>query len=332
MSTGAAPHRVDAARCAGRRNRVDTNVTIGESPLAQLHMIVRPRPGESLESTAALDAALAPSCATGRTSCARTAGRTQRRGTGLRIAARYGRALPLATSRKSPAVAATDVEHLAALDGDEDLRLSLYRSATAACASSSIVDDIPLSDALPMMENMGLRVISEHPYRIDWRRRRRLDPGLRGQTAAGHRRRQPRRELRGGLRPDVARPGRERRLQPPHPRRQPVVAPGVVLRAYCKYLLQVGRAVLAELRGSWRATRILARLLVELFEARFDPATGHESKAEIKLGPSVPRSCGAGRRRRRGAGRDQAGRRRARGKREAQVEAVHDAIQGCSTA
>ena len=25
---------------------VDTNVTIGESPLAQLHMIVRPRPGE----------------------------------------------------------------------------------------------------------------------------------------------------------------------------------------------------------------------------------------------------------------------------------------------
>ncbi|WP_251263123.1 NAD-glutamate dehydrogenase domain-containing protein, partial [Enterobacter hormaechei] len=28
------------------------------------------------------------------------------------------------------------------------------------------LDDIPLSDALPMMENMGLRVIAERPYRL----------------------------------------------------------------------------------------------------------------------------------------------------------------------
>src|SRR5690606_37460714 len=27
--------------------------------------------------------------------------------------------------------------------------------------------DLPLSDVLPMMENMGLRVIAEHPYRIE---------------------------------------------------------------------------------------------------------------------------------------------------------------------
>ena len=47
----------------------------------------------------------------------------------LRIAARYGRALPVGYIEEvSPAVAAADVEHLAALAGGDDLRLSLYRS------------------------------------------------------------------------------------------------------------------------------------------------------------------------------------------------------------
>src|SRR3546814_2515647 len=46
--------------------------------------------------------------------------------------------------------------------GAGGLRLKFYRRS----------DDIPLSDALPMMENMGLRVITEHPYQL------RIDDGL----------------------------------------------------------------------------------------------------------------------------------------------------------
>ncbi|MGM3151157.1 hypothetical protein, partial [Escherichia coli] len=36
--------------------------------------------------------------------------------------------------------------------------------------------------------------------------------------------------------------------------------------------------------GTFARYPLLARLLVELFEARFDPATGHESKDDIAAG------------------------------------------------
>ena len=58
-----------------------------------------------------------------------------------------------------------------------------------------------------------------------------------------------------------------------------------LLRGYCKYLLQTGvpfsQSYVEETLNRYP---LLARLLVELFEARFDPATGSESKAQIKEG------------------------------------------------
>ena len=66
-------------------------------------------------------------------------------------------------------LAADDVEQLAALSPEHDLRLSLCRDLEGGLRFKfyRLNDDIPLSDALPMMENMGLRVISEHPYKVD---------------------------------------------------------------------------------------------------------------------------------------------------------------------
>src|SRR5690606_33941079 len=56
-------------------------------------------------------------------------------------------------------------------------------------------------------------------------------------------------------------------------------------RSYCKYLLQVGvpfsQAYVEATLGRYP---LLSRLLVELFEARFDLATGSESKADIRRG------------------------------------------------
>ena len=58
-----------------------------------------------------------------------------------------------------------------------------------------------------------------------------------------------------------------------------------LLRGYCKFLLQTGvpfsQAYVEETLSRYP---LLARLLVELFEARFDPCTGKESKAEIRQG------------------------------------------------
>jgi glutamate dehydrogenase len=56
-----------------------------------------------------------------------------------------------------------------------------------------------------------------------------------------------------------------------------------MLRGYCKYLLQVGVPFSQSyMEATLARYPLLARLLVELFEARFDPRTGSESDAEIK--------------------------------------------------
>ena len=253
---------------------------------------------------------------------------------GLRIAARYGRALPAGYIEEvSPAVAATDVEHLAALDGDEDLRLSLYRSRDGSLRFKFYrrVDDIPLSDALPMMENMGLRVISEHPYRIDgadgvaWIQDFEVETANRDIDVDS---------LDENFEEAFAQMWRGQAENDGFKRL--ILAANLswrqvsVLRAYCKLPAAGRRAVLAELRrGNPGALPALARLLVELFEARFDPSTGHESKAEIKAGAEGFRAQFAAL-----AGGDAAvlaaiepvAAARS-GKREAQVEAVHDAIK-----
>ena len=58
-----------------------------------------------------------------------------------------------------------------------------------------------------------------------------------------------------------------------------------MLRAYCKYLLQTGVPFSQSyMEATLTRYPLLARLLVELFEARFDPATGKESAAEVKQG------------------------------------------------
>ncbi len=146
---------------------------LGESPLAQLHLIVRPKAGEALEfDTVSWSNAWRTCCATGRTTCARPWWRVVGEAAGLRLAAAYGRALPAGYIEESTAeAAASDVEHLAALSGPEDLHLSLQPVRREGRDGLRLklyrqLDDIPLSDALPMMENMGLRVISERPYRL----------------------------------------------------------------------------------------------------------------------------------------------------------------------
>ncbi|MWJ29385.1 NAD-glutamate dehydrogenase [Halomonas sp. ZH2S] len=65
-----------------------------------------------------------------------------------------------------------DMQHLVELDGGEDLSLSLYRPLEEQGGGVNLKlfhkqTPIPLSDVLPMMENLGLRVVGERPYEID---------------------------------------------------------------------------------------------------------------------------------------------------------------------
>ncbi len=271
-------------------DRVDSTIQLGDSPLAQLHMLVRPRKGEAVEVDAAqLDAKLAAIVRNWQDDLREQLISRHGEERGLALANRYGRALPAGYIEKvSAAVAADDVEQVALLTPQNDLRLNLCRDQDGGLRFKfyRIGDDIPLSDALPMMENMGLRVISEHPYRLD----------VEGQVAfiQDFEVEANRADLnvddfnacfedafvqlwRGNAEND----GFNRLILAANLSWRQVA----MLRAYCKYLLQVGVPFSqAYVEGTFARYPIIARLLIELFEARFDPITGTESKADINAG------------------------------------------------
>ncbi len=286
-------HRIeDMLKRALHGEHVDTTVQIGESPLAQLHMIVRPKAGQAVDvDLPELERKLAEIVRDWRDELREQLVSRHGEEAGLKLANRYGRALPAGYIEEvSPAIAATDVEHLAALTGADDLRLSLYRSRRKEGGLRFKLyrqqDDIPLSDALPMMENMGLRVISEHPYKVDTTDGVAFIQDFEVQSLQG--------ELDIDAldedfedafariwRGDAENDGFNRL----------VLAAGLswkqvaMLRSYCKYLLQVGVPFSQSyMEATLARYPLLARLLVELFEARFDPCTGSESKAEVKKG------------------------------------------------
>ena len=274
--------------------RVDTHVLIDESPLAQLHILVRP-PAEA-EHKAEIDLPLLE----------RRLGEIVRdwsdelrerlvarhgEEAGLKLLARFGRALPAGYIEEvSPEIAADDVEYLAALSGPDDLKLSLEEPKQGQGGLRfklyRPLKDIPLSDALPLMENMGLRVITEHPYRVE------AEGGLvyiqdfeveatQGDLDVDALDEDFEEAFARIWRGDAESDGFNRLI----------LAAGLswkqvaMLRAYCKYLLQTGIPYSqAYMEATLTRYPLLARLLVELFEARFDPRTGHESAGEIKLG------------------------------------------------
>ncbi len=271
-------------------DRVDSTIQLGDSPLAQLHMLVRPRKGEAIDVDAAqIDAKLSAIMRNWQDDLREQLVSRHGEELGLALANRYGRALPAGYIEKvSSAVAADDVEQLASLTPDNDLRLSLCRDQEGGLRFKfyRLNDDIPLSDALPMMENMGLRVISEHPYRVVVDGRVAFIQDFEVQIGRG--------DLnvddfddtfedafgqiwRGNAEND----GFNRLILAANLSWRQVA----MLRAYCKYLLQVG-VPFSQTYVEETFTRypILARLLIELFEARFDPSTGSETKADIQVG------------------------------------------------
>ncbi|WP_238394509.1 NAD-glutamate dehydrogenase [Pseudoxanthomonas wuyuanensis] len=273
---------------------VDTNVQLGESPLAQLHLTIRPKAGERVDvDTAALEESLAHLLRNWQDDLRETLIARHGESEGLRLNSSYGRVLPAGyIETVSPEVAANDVEQLAALTGPDDVRLSLHRSRRQRAGEGRLrlnlyrqQQDIPLSDALPLMENMGLRVISEHPFRLESPIAPVYIQEFEVEAVSGEidveRLHGPFEEAFARIWGGDAENDGFNRL---------VLGAGLgwrqvaLLRGYCKYLLQTGvpfsQGYIEETLNRYP---LLARLLVELFEARFDPATGNESKAQIKL-------------------------------------------------
>jgi glutamate dehydrogenase len=272
--------------------RIDTTIQVGESPLAQLHLIVRPKAGGAEVDQGAIEARLAQIVRNWHDELRELLIARHGEDKGLKLANRYGKALPTGYIEEvTPEIAAADAERAASLRGADDLRLSLYRPARAEGKQLRFKlyrqgRDIPLSEALPMMENMGLRILTEHPYVMQVGDTRIHIQDFEVESARGE---VDVETVRDSFESAFDRIWRGQAESDGFNRL--ILTAGLdwrqvaMLRGYAKYLLQTGvpfsQSYMEETLGRYP---LLARLLVELFEAKFHPATGQESQEEVRQG------------------------------------------------
>ncbi len=319
--------------------RCDSQVMVGESTLARVHLVIRPRAGANPAFSAQqLESEIARIVRDWFDELREALVRRHGEEKGLRLAHRYGRSLPAGyIERVKPELAAIDVEELSRLRDAADLRVQIYRLDRDPPQVLRLKlfrwgDPIALSDALPLLESLGLRVISEHPYTVQLQSGRaaiqdfELMPAS-GKSVAVDEVRSRLIEAFLGLWQGTYECDRFNCL---------ILEAGLdarqvsVLRAYCKYLLQLGVPFSqAYMEQAFAAHPEIALLLVELFAARFDPLrvldpTEAESVAEAEkqrlLGP-LPSSA----RERLGALLEAVASRRAE-PRETQIESVRQAL------
>ncbi|TLY62112.1 MAG: NAD-glutamate dehydrogenase, partial [Gammaproteobacteria bacterium] len=277
---------------------VESQVQISGSNHARVHVVVRTDPRERLKvDLAAIERRIAEAALTWTDRLREVLIERNGEAAGVALVNRYGRVFPLAYEEDvAPGDVLDDLADLEALRAEpQALRLSLRRAQQKLervhLKVVKLGDPVPISDLLPMLENFGLRVISERPYELGWpeggaawiqdfeleHRERlkiditRLESNFKEALAA---------TWSGAVEND----GFNRLL----------LAAGlgarqiVVLRAYCRYLLQTGvpfsqtymERVLA-------ANAAIARNLVGLFERCFDPTATRSAKGAASHADSL---------------------------------------------
>jgi glutamate dehydrogenase len=206
------------------------------------------------------------------------------------IERRYTGAFPEAYKEDFDAhIAVDDIEALERLGDADDLGLDLYEPAGAAPGEARlkiyrIGPPVSLSQVLPLLQSMGVEVTDERPYAIERNDSEHAwiyDFGLRAVQVGyddGPRSRHQRFQdalaavWRGAAEADgfqalVVRAGLTWRQV-------------MVLRAYAKYLRQGGSRFSQDyVESALVANATVARLLVELFEVRLDPAESSDREA-----------------------------------------------------
>ncbi|MEO8754463.1 MAG: NAD-glutamate dehydrogenase, partial [Casimicrobiaceae bacterium] len=262
------------------------NVSLSESVLARIHIIVRTTPGAIPEfDVRALEARLV-SAARRWTDDLKVAlveqlGEAQ----GIERYRQFADAFPAGYREEFPARdAVPDIALMTRLTEAEPLAMSLYRPLEAAPGTLRFQlvhrgKPITLSDSLPMLEHMGLRVLDEHPHQITPQGLPPIamhDFGIQSSL--------PDADMEAGTLHEVFEDAFGRifrgEVESDDFNRLVVAAriPAaeiVVLRAYAKYLRQIGFPLSQTFIESTLAAHAdIARMLVELFKARFDPDGG----------------------------------------------------------
>jgi glutamate dehydrogenase len=286
-------HRIERILMeALRGSNLESQVQISSSNHARVHVVVRTPPDAAPRlDVAEVERRIALAATTWADRLRAALSLAFEPSAAARLGARYAAAFPLAYQDEvEPEDALEDVGDLERLAGDEGgLRLNLHRPPGQRLSRVHLKivkagDSIAISDLLPMMENFGLRVLSERPWRIS-------PPGLPGgasiqdfefEHTGGAPLQIERIEERFGQaflaawRGEVENDGFNRLLLQTELDARQIV----VLRACCRYLLQTGIPFSqAYMERVLCANAPLAAELVRLFEAQFEPAAPQRGRA-----------------------------------------------------
>ncbi|GAA3835265.1 NAD-glutamate dehydrogenase [Nocardioides panacisoli] len=268
---------------------VEFNVSINESTTARVHFVVRLAPGELIPQdidTADLERRLVEASRSWQEDFLQAVSTEYGEEVGAILGRRYVEAFPEAYKEDFPArTAAVDLGRLESIQGDVGLDLALYEDVDAADGEARlkvfrIGDPLSLSGVLPMLSSMGVEVVDERPYALVGLERRShvYDFGLRYGTALpDHARELFTDAIRAiwdgftevdGFNALVLRAGITWRQ-------------ATLLRAYAKYMRQ-GNSPFAidSIEGALAENVDLARLLVKLFENRFDPDLEEKARTD----------------------------------------------------
>jgi glutamate dehydrogenase len=281
---------------AGTSNEFDVLLT--DDILARILFTVRTTPGQVPEvDRRELEEALAAAARRWEDDLAAALIDSEGEGRGTQLFKHWQRAFPSAyRERTAPRAAVADIRKLGALAaGRTDVKLYRPLGAPAGTLGFKVYragEPVALSDSLPMLERMGVRVLTEHPARLQpadggplWIHDFELlalstdsvevdavrplfeEAFLRVADGQIENDEFNRLVLRAGLSADQV----------------------LVLRAYAKYLRQIGFALTpAFVESTFNAHPRIARLLVQLFRQRFEPVDGRTAaEREVDCGATA---------------------------------------------
>ncbi len=276
---------------------IEYTAHVGESFTARLHFVVRPAPGTPLvqPDVADLEVRCADAARSWQDDFASAVLTEYGEAEGTVLSRRYAGCFPEAYKEDySPRTGAVDIGRFEEIEGDDGIALSLYEPVDAAPGEGRlkvyrIGGPLSLSQVLPMLSAMGVEVVDEWPYALEGlpRETHLYDFGLR---------------YRGRL-PDEARSlFCDAVLAVWNGRSESdgfnalVLAAGLnwrqamVLRAYARHMRQGGTPFAQDsIEDALRTNVDITRMLVGLFEARFDPE-GRDDRAFADLEARVLRA------------------------------------------
>ena len=262
------------------------NVHLSESVLARIQITVRTTPGKiPTFDVRELEARLVASARRWDGDLKGALLEASGEARGNELLRQFGDAFPAGYREEIAARAAVpDIEMMAKLSDEQPLGMALYRPLEAAPGTLRfkifhLGAPVTLSDSLPMLEHMGLKVLDEHPHRVAPQGRSPIWIHDFGMMAAGSDTEVEVDALHQVFEDAFGRIFRGE-VESDDFNRLVVAArmPAdeiVVLRAYAKYLRQIGFPLSQSfIEGTLAAHADIAAALVALFKTRFDPGQG----------------------------------------------------------